>query len=329
MKYKLSLKLHEDIVLGKDKSFSRSMAIKMLLTSKVLKPAILLKKVLEDDNEEPKFRRLAAVGLWQLNTTESIGYLQNSIKIVKDPDTLTAIVKCLGRICNEKELVEILEIKRTAHGVLAAQASFAASLISYRFGLQDNDLPMSRDFVEMPRTPNQRLKLIAALNEEADLFNNCMAHEPYGIELSNDSLLQFNCPAGDWIIGFNSIFRNGNAVELLKKRKTFLGIVAAKHNEDGHYSVSYLILSMPQAGGDKVDILINRITGEPAWSGTTTTLSANQAKFLIRTVGTIGIVPMEIEASINVKGNIIIDSAITANRVIIKQSPQRLDIAPI
>jgi hypothetical protein len=223
-----------------------------------------------------------------------------------------------------------LRVQQTAQGVLAAQASFAASLISYRLGLQGYDLPMPKQYLDIPSSSLQRLEFVTPPKMEADLFEACLAQEPYGIELSKDLHLQFSCPGGQQtMIGFNSGITGGKAIEFLQQRKTFLGIVATKNSENGRYSASYLIFTAPHIGKAKAEILIYRITGEPAWAGTTTSITANQAKFTIRTVGRIGIVPMEIDGVVNANGEIKITAALIANRVTEKRHPKRLDSCQI
>lgn len=324
LKYTLSNKLHTDIVLGKDKSFPRSIAIKMLPSSKVPNSADLLRRVLEGDTEESGLRRLAAVSLWRLNTPEALGYLRTALETVKNPVALTGVVKCLGRVGDESALKAIMKVKKTARGVLRSQASFAASLISYRLGLRGNDLPMPREYVRMPRTRKQELKFVSVSKVEVELFTDFLITEPFGIELSRSSLLHFSCPGGRWMIGFNRDITGTKAIESMWHRKTLLGIIAAKHNEDGHYSASYLILTKPRTKEAKIDILITRITGEPAWAGTTTSIIANQVKFAIRTVGRIGIAPLKLEGFMRANGKVSITSAISGTHVSETRHPLRL-----
>lgn len=329
LKYKLTEKIHSDVVLGKNQSLPRSIAIKMLSLSNVPRSADILYKVLESNSEVPKFRRLAAIELWRANTAEAHDYLMKAVATVKDQTTLISVVKCLGRVGDQRALQAILSIKENAQGLLAAQATFAASLISYRLGLKGNDLPVPSQYVNIPSTARRhRLSFVVPSQAEADIFTDCMAHEPYGIELS-PNLQQFVCPGGAWVVGFNREIAKAKAIEILRSRKTLMGIVAAKHSEDGRYSASFLIFTAPNANEAHVDITVTRITGEVAWTGVMTSISADQANLVIRTVGRIGIVPMELEGTINSKGEIKITNALTGDRVSDKRRPLRLDIAAI
>ncbi|MFC2042035.1 hypothetical protein ACFLTV_00865 [Chloroflexota bacterium] len=71
----------------------------------------------------------------------------------------------------------------------------------------------------------------------------------------------------------------------------------------------------------RINILIYRITGTPAWAGVTTSIDADQANFKLQTVGRIGIVPMEMEGVFLRSGEIRITRAISATRVTEKQHP--------
>lgn len=325
----ITQRMHRNIVLGEDASIPRGIAINMLPSLKLHDSARLLKKLLGDDGEKPKFRYLAAINLWRINTPLAHEHLLEAANTVKDPEILTAVVKCLGRVGDERALQTVMSIQSQAKGILATQASFAASLISYRLGIPGNDLQIKHDYVEMPSASQVRPNFIAPSQKEIDLFISCETAEPYGIEFSKKSLLQYSCPGGVSMLGLNRQIIKDDALKVLMQRKTFMGVLASKNSEDGHYSVSHLILTSPDAHVDKANILIHRVTGKLAWAGTITFITKNKAEFMIRTAGRLGVVPMELDGALDAQGNISIAKAISTGKVLKKRHPRRLDITPI
>ncbi len=74
----------------------------------------------------------------------------------------------------------------------------------------------------------------------------------------------------------------------------------------------------------KFKVIITRITGQPAWAGEATSETGDKAEFALKTVGRIGITPMETEGTIYKNGKVEISSAITAITVTEKKHPQPL-----
>ena len=317
-----------EIAAGKDKVLLRSMAINELASYGSPDTVGLLRKVLMTDSETPKIRRLAAIALWRTNSSEATYIFSKAAETIEDTTVLTALLKCLGRIGDEGALKVILKIREIARGALASQASFAASLISYRLGLEGNDLPFLNKYFEIPLSSRLGLKYTVPTSSEADIFMSCMAHEPYGIKLSKESALQCSGLGCTWMVAINHEMTRGSTINLLQNRKNLLAIVASKSSEDNRYSASYLVLTSP-AEESKVNILINRITGEPAWAGTTIDPINNQARFSVRTVGSVGIVPMELECIVYANGKIDILTAAISTIVSERRVPNLLEIAPV
>lgn len=321
LEYKLTQKQITDIVQGRDKSLPRNIAINMLPASNIRGSVGILNKLLIDEAEDVSARRLAAVNLWKSNTAAARGYLLKAAQTITNEEILGGIVKALGRIGDKKALDTVVAVEKRSRGLLKAQASFAASLISYRHGLEGHDLPVPTTYLPMPTENQMRLKFAAPPKAEVDVFTNSLDKEPYGITFSGDLLHQFSCPGGGWILALNQQLSSGNALSTLTSRKAMLGVLAAKNTEDGRYSTTHLILSSPGTPRGKVNILVYRITGTPAWAGGTTSVDDNQAKFKLQTVGSLGVVPMEMEGVLSVSGNLIVTSAVSATRVTEKKHP--------
>lgn len=125
---KLTAEVHRAIVLGQDHSVSRAAAINLLPQSPLRDSADLLRQVMLSKSEPAPLRQLAALNLWRLNSQNANKYLLEAANSLKQPEILTSVIKVLGRVGDERALRAIEAIQAQATGVLADQASFAASL---------------------------------------------------------------------------------------------------------------------------------------------------------------------------------------------------------
>lgn len=316
-----SEQVHSRIVLGQDDSFPRGRAISMLADGKRPDALSLLKQVLTNTAEEPRFRRLAAIALWRLNTAEARETLLASLEEAKDPTLLDGLAKVLGRVGDERALKALEAARGRADGYLAEHIDFAASLIAYRLGLPGHDLPVPEATEGVPRSPRGRLELAPPSQEELDLFAKAVDQDPYGVELAKGKVWQIRCPAGLWMLALGERFAAADSVERLRKEKTVAGLIASKNNVDGRYSIAYLLFSAGSAKGGGVDLVIHRTTGEAAWAGTIQEGTDGQMEFSIHTVGRTGIVAIEVAGNWTKEGEIELSRAISSTRVAAKQNP--------
>jgi hypothetical protein len=314
-----------DSVLGRDQSVSRARAINLMPSSQAPNRAELLRTVLENDGDDSKHRRLAAIALWRVNTAEAREALLAAAETVDDPSVLTGVVKSLGRVGDQRALAAIQAIRDRSEGTLAAQASFAASLISHRLGLPGNDLPVPRKYEKMPRSNQGSIQLAAPAAEEVERFLEDFKNEPYDVDLSRESLRQVFCTGATWMLALSRDFA---AVDhaALRQRKSVAGLLASKNPESGRYSVAFLLFTAPGEGKDQVDVLIHRSTGEQAWAGAITSGGQGKASFAIHTAGRLGIVPIEVEGVLSGHGKLELTRAVSAPRVIEKLQPLPLEI---
>jgi hypothetical protein len=281
----------------------------------------LLREILENGAEEPKYRRLAAVALWRLNTTEAREVLLAALSTEEDPAVLGGVVKALGRVGDERALAALEALQPRAEGFLAEQVAFAASLLAHRLGLPGNDLPRPERSERVPRSPRGRIELGAPSAEEAESFARTLQADPYGVEIAPGAQFQVRCSAGLWMLALTQPFAAADSLAALRERKTVAGLLASRNDEDGRYSVAYLLFSTPSAKGEGVDLLITRSTGEPAWAGTLESGPDGVLRFAIHTVGRIGIVAIELAGTWSGEGRIRLSRAVSATRVIEKRTP--------
>ncbi len=309
-----------DVVLGKNPALPRRAAMSLLRLSGERDKTGVFQALLEDENEAPRYRFLAAANLYQINTKESRDVLLRALDKVKDAGTLGGIVKALGRVGDQTALERVLKVKAGSRGVLAQQAQFAAALLSHRFGLPGNDLVPPTSFYPMPTSGVTPVQVIAPASAEVSLCLDSLVGEPYGITLSKGNLKQMVCENKTWMLALNQEFDSPQALEILQKRKSLLGVLAGKNAESGRYSGAFLVLTAPVAG--KVNVFVNRVTGEPGFFGEAV-MERGRARFKVKSVARVGVFPIEAEGTY-APGGIEIASARSALTIMEKRSPQLL-----
>lgn len=321
IRQKLSEQTLLEAIRGKEASIPRGWAISQVPYADIPDRAGLLRKILGDEKDDLKSRRLAAAALWRLNTAEAREALLAAATAADDPGLLAGVVKFLGRVGDQRALAAIEKSKGRGQGVLAERAAFAAALIAHRLGLPGNDLPVPRKFEALPPTDQRRIEFAPPSPEEAALFARCLEDEPYDIAVSMDSLLQIRCARNRWILAFTETLVAADAMAALRKQKSVVALLGSKSSEDGSYSVAFLFFSAPGRGGKQVVLLGHRTTGEQAWAGSIEAGDSGGLRFALHTAGRLGIVPIELEGVWQRGGKIATTKALSATRVTEKQTP--------
>lgn len=208
----------------------------------------------------------------------------------------------LARIGDRTALPTIAAVQNNTTGLVAFCAQFAAALISYRFGLAGNDLPIpnSGEYLELPAVGVNSVDIGPASAEEANLCVAWVAAEPFGIEYSQQAY-QIRCGQSAWMILLNKTLNDRNAIQNILEQKQIAGIVASKNTIDGSYSVSLLILASPSGDPKVSTLLVPRTSGTLSFAGTVNAQD-NQVGFSIRSVSRPGASPVKIEGSLGPGG---------------------------
>lgn len=312
------------IVFGRDASFPRSAAMTLLRTSDSGDQVQIFQRLLESEEEPPRFRYLAAQNLYRMNTPESREALMAASRTVKDSETRTSIVKGLGRIGSKEALAEVLRIQKDADGVLLKQCRFAAALISHRFDLQGNDLLMPTEMYILAREKEAMVEHGLPSAKEADLCLKTLQEEPFDLELSARSLRQINCGNMRWMLAMDKKYVRAGAFDELLKCKTLLGIMAGRSFVTDSYSVGYLMMTRPSGEPGTIDILMPRVTGEPGFIGKAKARRGKEAVFTIRSGVQPGIFAMEASGRFSGKGELELDKVSSAATIRKKRRPKKL-----
>lgn len=283
--------------LGNMTSIPRTKAIFLLLLSDYPDKLLDFQRLLEKENEKHIIRYIAAICLGKTNSTEAREILVKNIGIPNE-EVLTGIFEALGRIGDKQSLKAILKVKDRVTGFSASQAKFALTIISYRLGLQGNDLriPTDDEYHQVP--PNaQQIQVARPEDSELRTCLNSIKGESYGIDLATNPAFQVHYDRGVGIVLFNqSVINLGNLRRLLK-RKMLLGVFADRFEESRLYSIAYVIFSSPSHDKSSTNILVTRPNGKLVFGGKAL-MDGNNVKFFIRSISQKGVFPLLIEGMI-------------------------------
>lgn len=285
------------VVLGQDKTLRRVTAMALLATSRPPHAEDVFAQVLANEKEHPRMRAAAAVSLGKLGTPAAEEALIKQSR-VSDQRVLADVAKALGRIGGERALAALAQVRQRTTGLVAAQAQFAAALISHRLGLAGNELaaPDGKNLIELPPAGARPVQFAKAEAGEAALSLRTLAFEPIGIEYDQNALYQVRCGRSVRMLAINRAFTAAGAINKLTARKTLLGAVALKSVETDGYSISHYLLTEPGRQPNTATLLVYRTNGTQAFAGTAQVTGA-RVSFSLRAVNHPGATPVRLEGT--------------------------------
>jgi hypothetical protein len=270
----------------------RLRAILFLRASEHSEKLATLASLINDENEKPRVRIVAAMGLYEMNTVQSRKALLDVSQKVSEETTLAAIAQSLGMIGDQKTLQAIHAMQSRAKGFAKKQAAFAASLISYRLNLPGAEVSFPQANQLLPLTGNEEIQqttVALAKADEAALCLRGLEREPFGIAFASKPMYQIICQPNKLMLLLNEDFAGEDAAQKLHGRKSLLGLLARKSENSESYSASLLIFASPRKGqAGKLDLLLHRPTGDQLYAGTLD-LEGGQMAFSVQAVDRPGI----------------------------------------
>lgn len=265
-------------------SLPRTVAFALLAASDDPERELLLARVLENSGERPQLRSAAAIALGHILTAKAEQLLAQALRTAPS-DVLPDILRSLGRIGSPAVLDRIDPHGASAVGLVAAAARFGAALITHRFGLSGHDLPVpsAEDLLAEPTGRVRPIEVVRHSTAEARAVLASLAHEPYGIDLAEESVTQLRCGTDRNTVCLNRQFVSRGSTGTLLERKALLALVALQAQEGDKHSVSYVILAAPSRTSGAIDLLAPRCSGEPALAGSAR-LIGDEIRFSLRSV---------------------------------------------
>lgn len=309
-------------VTGRSKDLSRTLAMNLLQNVDYPDKDKDLQAVLENNNEPANLRYMAAVSLGTTRMPNAQDILVKNTRI-DDERVLTGIIEALGRVGDSRVIPVLLNIKESKEGIVSSTANFAVALISYRFGLQGNELSIPTEGEYLKMTDDTKpIKISQTNREEVNLCLNYISDQPFGIQLAQEPTYQVIIGKDMHLVLLNKQYSDIENAKQLLQRKSMLGIIAYKSEEHGSYSVEYIILSSPaiQLHGN-IDIIITKLNGNIMFGGMLN-INENDIKFSLRSASQPGGFPLIIEANL-IDKELKIEHAEFSTSISVRKQPKK------
>ena len=223
--------------------------------------------VVADEEQAPRFRHMAVMGLYRLGgarANEALG------AAAEHADALSAatIAMALGRVGTADRLAVLERLATVAAPHARRQARFGATLLAYRYGLGTHAVrpPTSDALQELGRRRSQSIVVAKARPALAARALEALAEEPLEIDLSTKNAIRIACEPNEyvWLWATEAEARGLSA---LTDRKGVAGVLFRKRRFANAYALSAIWLGTPVRAG--VRLTVHRAeSGQILYAGT-------------------------------------------------------------
>jgi hypothetical protein len=213
-----------------------------------------LMEVVADKQEAPRFRHMAVLGLYKMGGTRADEALAAASK---HADKLSAptIAMALGRVGTAKRLAMIQRLESVAAPHAKARATFAATLLAYRHGLEGHDVraPTGNALQELGRRRSQPIEAAKARADVAARALAALADEPFELDLTTENALRIVCEPNTfvWLWTKDAAARGFSA---LAEQKGVAGVLFRKRRLEDGYALSAVGLGTPTRAGVRLTV---------------------------------------------------------------------------
>lgn len=258
------------IIKGNERSVARIQAMAMLLASDLPNKHRVLQSVLEAPQEVAIVRYFAAFNLALIGFPAAIEVLIRNLRTEDDQLVLCGVINSLGRIGDEAALAAISGLMPLLTGRAAAEALFAAGLISHRLNLEGVECKSAEPtYLGTPGPCSRPLRIELADPSDAEICLRSIARTTgfFGIEFAEAPMYRISCSRRVYMLLLNHDFVESSRVHLLGQRKAIPAALAMRSPEGPRFSIQTIFLSTPEGQPNRVSILGFRSTGEPSFGG--------------------------------------------------------------
>jgi hypothetical protein len=230
----------------------------------------ILLEVVANRQEAPRFRYMAAMGLYEIGGTQASRSLTAAARQA-DETSAPAIALGLGRVGAADSIRVVERLRDISPRYAKDRVEFAATLLAYRHGLSGHDVKTTRAraLQNLGRGRAQTIDSRPARTNEAVRALEAFTDEPLGLDVTSDQAIQLNCEPSTFIwlwtketagTGFTSLF----------EEKGVAGVLCRKHPFENAYALSAIGLATPGQRG--IRLTLHRAeSGAVLYSGSVST----------------------------------------------------------
>ena len=230
----------------------------------------LLLEIVANRQELPRFRHMAAMGLYEMGGEPAREALAAAARRADDARA-PAIAVGLGRVGTADSMRVVRRLESIAPPVAQGRLQFAATLLAYRHRLSGHDvraIPASA-LQNLGRRRSQRIESRSARGAEANRALEALAHEPLDVDLTTERAIRIECEPNTFVWLWTKETANAGFAPLANE-KSVAGVLFRKRLFVDAYALSAIGLATPMRGGVRLT-LHRAATGTVVYAGTITT----------------------------------------------------------
>lgn len=178
------------------------------------------------------------------------------------------VVRGLGRIGGPGSLPSLDKMRAKPGSPEDKELALARTLISYRNGIERDDISFQRGKRRRPGKPENLLplKLRPTRDTKSRRIIKAQGAHPYGITLSTRLAFKVDIGRARWLLAINREARGKGFVPRITRKRIITGLMLRHFRATDTYSVQYIVLTRANAEG-VIEILVMRTDGEMMYSG--------------------------------------------------------------
>ena len=245
----------------------------------------VLAGLLANPREDMGVRISAALQLTRSGDAVAESALIKALRKAKEPVLAIKLIQSLARVGEAGSLGVLRKFAESRDKIIADQARFAVSIVSYRLGRSGAFLPVpgANRMKRIPKGASPvELSLKPAAAAQAKAVLSAIEGDAFGLRLSVDGAQRMRCGRNDLFLLFGQELARRPFATVLPGRPRLAGLIVKKAEVEDSYSVYRLVFTWPAPRG-KLHIAVHRPDGRQMLYGMATT-SERTLQFSLRSV---------------------------------------------
>ncbi len=236
-----------------DRGIGKMRALAAIQLGQVDDAGGLLRQILADKQEPPRFRHMAAVGLSRLGGEAARKHLADSARIA-DEASAVPIALGLGRVGRPEDMAAVDRLTEIAPAHARSRARFAATLLAYRFALPGREVavPAMRKLQSSDRDQARPIVVRAVPASDAGRALKALEIEPLDARITPADAARFECRPNTFVWLWSGA-SGGNELAALKN-PAIAGVLTVQSPVEDTYSLSLVGLVTPAREGNLITL---------------------------------------------------------------------------
>lgn len=279
---------------GKSETMSRQLAVSLLGRKEYPDKVKDFAGLLQNDDEEPRLRIMAATELGRIRTEPAMRKLKDALE-VKEPRVLQSVVEAAAAAGDIEAMDRIRTLRRRSQESLAKTAEWGAELLALLSEGRSQRLPKPerRRLMTVDRKRAESANVRTMQGSAAAGVVEEVSTGPLNLDLTTEAAARVNC--GQRVLGL--LFTRSFLADMsasLQRKSVAMAVAERDTVETETWELRYFVVTQP--GDEDVEIHVLTQRGELAFFGHASEREG-RVGFSIQTVDRPGAVPAVVEGS--------------------------------